>query len=147
MSERSPIPPSTPPADLLRALDFADELAAREAEHRRELEALLYRLIEVLDACERLLAGRGAPRGGWRRSLRLLGRQLEATLTQADVVPIDCRGRQADPEEHEIVASRPGAEAADDVILDVLTRGYRWRGRVLRRPQVIIASHAEEKTS
>ena len=136
--------PSSHAIDLLRAQGFAGELAERDDAYR----GLLLHLLTVMDAFDRLLdPGQATLRGDWRDSVRLIAGQLADVLAEAGVEPVDCDGAVADPRKHEVVDQRPAAGAEEAVILEVLTRGYQWRGRVLRRPQVITAQHSKEEKS
>lgn len=145
-------PFAEPSRKLLAAVDFAAELAELERAHRRRLEELLLSLLEVRDAFDRLLGevGDGAappPAGVPAANLRTLARQLDRCLAGQGVEAVPCQGEEADPEHHEIVGVRPTASAAPAVIVELVSRGYRWDGRPLRRPRVIVAGDPEETPS
>jgi molecular chaperone GrpE (heat shock protein) len=144
-------------AKLLAALDFGDELARRERQHRQALAALFGALLEVMDGFDRVLGGPGggaAPTGPAagpdeaavvpRRTVGLLARQLRRCLEAAGVAAWRCIGEQADPERHEIAGVRATATAAPDTILEIETQGYLWHGELLRRPRVIVAAASKE---
>jgi molecular chaperone GrpE (heat shock protein) len=136
------------PAELLRALDLATAIEERDAAHREEMERLLLALADVLDSFDRLLAE--APAAApetqpYLRSARLIARQLESAVREAGLVPIDGAGEAADPARHQVVEVRQGGGAGDEVV-EVVRRGYEFRGRVLRAAQVIVASSSDEVT-
>ncbi len=133
-------------ARLLAALDFGEEAAARERQHRRELAAILGSLLAVMDSFDRLLVSPvgGSPESRGElavpaRSVELVARQLARCLEGVGVVPLDCLGAVADPEVHEIAGVRHGSGAGRDAVVEVLERGYLWNGTLLRRPRVIVA--------
>jgi molecular chaperone GrpE (heat shock protein) len=143
-------------ARLLAALDFGEETAARERQHRQAMAAILGALLEVMDGFDRLLAGAGDGAAGDGRqaeevvplrTVRLLARQLSRCLQGAGVVACACLGEAVDPESHEVAEVRETGAAAPDTIVEIVTQGYRWNGELLRRPRVIVAAASEEKQS
>jgi len=133
-------------ATLLKALDFTAESAAQKEQHQQELRRLFHSLLEVLDSFDRLLADTGpsAAPAVPRSSVELVARQLERALGQAGVSPIACLDEVVDPRRHEIVEVKETNDAGDDLILEVLTRGYEWNGQPLRRPRVVVARNLKE---
>ena len=57
--------------------------------------------------------------------------------------PIDARGAAFDPELHEAVAQRSAQDQPQGSVLEVVVPGYRFRGRVLRHAQVVVAGDRE----
>jgi molecular chaperone GrpE len=62
--------------------------------------------------------------------------RIERSLRQFDVEPIECVGKQFDPDYMEVVeaVSETGRQGTD--VLEVVRRGYRWRGKLFRAAQV-----------
>ena len=138
-------PLSATPEKLLAAFDFAAVMAEQEQAHEAQMRTLLLALLDVLDSFDRFLApfeGQAAAAGDWPQTSRLIRKQLQAVLQQAGVEPLACLAQLADPQWHEIVAVRPVATGAADLIVEEVRRGYTWRGRLLRRPQVVVAAPA-----
>lgn len=138
-------------AKLLEAFDFAAEAAANAEEQQEQSVRLFRSLLEVMDSFDRLLAATNVPSGAdpaettaGPNTVRLIAKQLERALQQAGVTPIACLGEVVDPERHEITEVRETDASQDDVIIEVLNRGYEWEGRLLRRPQVIVARGPKE---
>jgi molecular chaperone GrpE (heat shock protein) len=124
--------PFSVPAKLLATLDLREEQAA-----------LLRSLLDVMDSFDRLLAGGGDAVPA--KTVRLLARQLARCLEGAGVEPLRCLGAAVDPESHEIAETRPTADGAEpDTIVEVVSEGYLWNGRMLRRPRVTVASGEKE---
>ncbi|MFI6088699.1 nucleotide exchange factor GrpE [Streptomyces sp. NPDC051218] len=140
MSTQDPSPAATATAARL-AYENSLAIAARDAAHRALTEQLLLVLADTLDSFDRLLAdGRAGDPESYRRSLELIARQLETAMAGQGVEPVGRVGERADPETHhvtEVRAAPPGA--ADDEVLEILQRGYRYRGHVLRAARVVVA--------
>ncbi|WP_051855623.1 nucleotide exchange factor GrpE [Streptomyces sp. NRRL B-1347] len=124
------------------AYEGARALAERDAAHRAHTERLLLACADALDACDRLLAaGPQRDPAAYRRSVRLIARQLESAATGAGLEPLGAVGERADPATHHVVAVRPAPPGAgDDEVLEVARRGYRYRGHVLRAARVVVAA-------
>ncbi|MFC8128840.1 nucleotide exchange factor GrpE [Streptomyces sp. NPDC057302] len=146
MSTQDPHPPS--PATTATAARLAHEnsmaLAARDAAHRALTEQLLLVLADTLDSFDRLLLpdrpqAAAADPESYRRSLELIARQLETAMTGQGVEPVGRIGELADPATHHVTEVRTAPGAADDEVLEVLQRGYRYRGHVLRAARVVVA--------
>lgn len=139
MSTQDPSPATT--ATVARiAHENSLALAARDAAHRALTEDLLLVLADALDSFDRLLAeGTAADPQAYRRSLELIARQLESSLSGQGVEPVGRVGERADPATHHVAGVRTAPGAADDEVLEILQRGYRYRGHVLRAARVVVA--------
>ena len=133
-------------AAALAAYEGSRALAARDAAHRAHTERLLLVCADTLDACGRLLAEGpdGADPAAYHRSLELVVRQLESAVTDEGLEVFGRAGERADPATHHVVEVRAvPSGAVDDEVLEVVRRGYRYRGQVLRAARVVVAA-AEE---
>lgn len=140
------------PDDVLARLEHSLLISQLEQEHYQRLRELLLGFLEVKDSLERIVA----PSGQWSdddaaqqvlRTVRLLDRQFQQTLTAAGVPPMDCIGQPVEPGVHEIVGVRRSDEAGDDIIVAEQRRGYRWEFGVLRQPRVIVAGQTSADQS
>ncbi|MFJ2773961.1 nucleotide exchange factor GrpE [Streptomyces sp. NPDC087300] len=131
------------------AYEHARDLAARDAAHQALTERLLLRCADVLDSFDRLLAD-GAASGStggspgdaaaYRKSLGLIAGQLEGALADEGLERIGRVGERAEPMTHHVAEARPApAGAGDDEVLEIVQRGYRYRGHVLRAARVVVA--------
>ncbi len=144
--------PHDPFADSSRwlgAIDFTDELAAREKAHQEQLAVHFEALLDVVDGFDRLLGAVGPP-GDLPanvpiKSVRILARQLIGCLEQQGVSLIPCLGEAADPEIHEITEVREAEDVEGDVIVEVTRQGYEWNGQLFRRPRVVVTGHPKEE--
>jgi molecular chaperone GrpE len=65
--------------------------------------------------------------------------RLWQILAKEGLEPIDAKGAIFDPELHEAVAQHPSEKEPPGTVLEVIVPGYRFRGRVLRHAQVVVA--------
>jgi molecular chaperone GrpE len=113
---------------------------AREAQQAeaRGRGSLASRLVPVLDNLERALehsdAGSAA---SLAEGVRLVYEELAGVLRSAGVETYSPAGEAFDPVWHEAVMTRPGEEGQ---VLEVLEKGYRLDGTVLRPARVIVGA-------
>ncbi|ATL31313.1 nucleotide exchange factor GrpE [Streptomyces formicae] len=123
------------------AYEHARDLTARDAAHRALTERLLLRCADVLDSFDRLLAdGAADDVATYRRSLGLIAGQLESALADEGLERFGRVGERAEPATHHVAGARPApVGAGDDEVLEIVQRGYRYRGHVLRAARVVVA--------
>jgi molecular chaperone GrpE len=151
--------PSSDAPDLREELDRArareDELLRAVAEltnvnRRRKQdmdsiavlaqESLVRNLLPVLDDVDRaLVASRGREGDAFHSGLLMIRDRLWQILEKEGLEPIDAHGAPFDPERHEAVAQHPSEDQPQGTVLEVIVPGYRFRGRVLRHAQVVVA--------
>lgn len=119
--------------------------AARERQEsvRYANEALLGKLIAVLDNFEIALASEasadGASGESFRAGVALIQSQLRNVLAEAGLEEVDAAGQPFDPNLHEAVAQRESSEVSDGHVLQQLRKGYKYRERLLRPASVVVA--------
>ncbi len=110
---------------------------ARQAEVRG-VGSLASRLVPVLDNLERAIehsdAGSAA---SLAEGVRLVYEELAGVLRGAGIEAYSPTGEAFDPDWHEAVMTRPGEEGQ---VLEVLEKGYRLDGTVLRPARVIVGA-------
>jgi molecular chaperone GrpE len=103
-------------------------------------ESLVRNLLPVLDDVDRAIAAsRGREGDAFHSGLLLIRDRLWQILEKEGLMPIDAQGAPFDPELHEAVAQHPGEDQPQGTVLEVIVPGYRFRGRVLRHAQVVVA--------
>lgn len=143
MSTQDPPPATTATAARL-AYENSLAIAARDAAHRALTEQLLLVLADTLDSFDRLLAeGTAVDPASYRGSLELIARQLEAAMTGQGVEPVGRVGERAEPATHHVAGVRAEPGTADDEVLEILQRGYRYRGHILRAARVVVAVNGD----
>ena len=110
---------------------------ARQAEVRGRGE-LASRLVPVLDNLERAIEHSGAgSAASLAEGVRLVYEELAGVLRDAGIETYSPTGEAFDPDWHEAVMTRPGEEGQ---VLEVLAKGYRLDGTVLRPARVVVGA-------
>lgn len=130
---------------LRKTAEFDNYRKRVERERREQAELanadLLRELLPLVDDLERAArAGAGDHVEAYRRGVELIGRRFADVLARRGVEPIDPLGADFDPREHEAVLHEPAPGARDGEVIEVLSRGYRLKDRLLRPAMVKVAS-------
>jgi molecular chaperone GrpE len=114
--------------------------AAREAAAagRRAKSGLIRELLPIVDNLERALATAEEGEQHLAEGVRLVHAELIAVLERNGVEQFDPVGDKFDPTEHEALSVRGGGEAG--LVVDVVEKGYRANGTVLRPARVVVSS-------
>ena len=123
----------------------AEEARARgKAELAAELVPILDNLEQALTAADidpgEALAGEVSHEGALEQGVVLTYRELHATLARAGVEAYDPAGERFDPTWHEALQTRPEEGADPGTVLEVLQKGYRLDGRVIRAARVVVSA-------
>jgi molecular chaperone GrpE len=113
--------------------------AAREAAvaGERAKSGLVRELLPIVDNLERALASAEEGEQHLAEGVRLVHSELIAVLERNGVQQFDPAGDRFDPAEHEALSVREGEEPG--VVLDVVEKGYRANGAVLRPARVVVS--------
>jgi molecular chaperone GrpE len=116
--------------------------AAKEAAAagQRAKSGLVRELLPVVDNLERALASANAGEQHLAEGVRLVHSELIAVLERNGVEQFDPRGERFDPSEHEALSMRSEDGAETGTVLDVVEKGYRANGTVLRPARVVVSS-------
>lgn len=122
---------------ILAAFDFAAGAAEQDARHQEQLTSIVDALLEVMDAFDRVFAAvcDAAVPG---KTGAAIARRIAALLDSLGVSSTTTVGSPVDLHMDTIVDVRDSAET-DGVVLEVVTRGYEWDGRLHRRARVVVA--------
>jgi molecular chaperone GrpE len=121
-----------------------------EGAKRRGKAELAAELVPVLDNLERALiaagidpaaalAGEVPVDGALEQGVVLTYRDLRKTMERAGVEVYEPTGEKFDPEWHEAISTRPAEGADSGVVLDVVEKGYRLDGQVIRAARVVVS--------
>ncbi len=120
--------------------------AEMQAAAVRGKAALAQGLIGVIDNLERALAAAGidsdaeqAPAEPLAQGILLTYRELGAVLQRAGVESYDPAGEKFDPAWHEALQTRPVEGTEAGTVVEVLQKGYRLDGQVLRAARVVVS--------
>ena len=116
--------------------------AAREAAAAgdRAKSGLVRELLPVVDNLERALASADEGEQHLAEGVRLVHSELIAVLERNGVRQFDPRGERFDPGEHEALSMREQDGAESGLVIDVVEKGYRANGTVLRPARVVVSS-------
>ena len=116
--------------------------AAKEAAlaGERAKSGLVRELLPVVDNLERALASAGESEQHLAEGVRLVHSELIAVLERNGVQQFDPSGERFDPGEHEALSMRPQDGAESGLVLDVVEKGYRANGTVLRPARVVVSA-------
>jgi molecular chaperone GrpE len=116
--------------------------AAKEATAagQRAKSGLVRELLPVVDNLERALASAGEEEQHLAEGVRLVHSELIAVLERNGVEQFDPRGERFDPGEHEALSMRSEDWAESGTVLDVVEKGYRANGAILRPARVVVSS-------
>lgn len=101
---------------------------------------LVRELLPVVDNLERALASAEEGEDHLAKGVRLVLEELRAVLSRQGVEAFDPSGDEFDPELHEALSTREEEGAEAGVVLDVVEKGYRLNGSVLRPARVVVAA-------
>lgn len=113
--------------------------AAREAAAagERARSGLVRELLPVVDNLERALASAEDGEQHLAEGVRLVHSELIAVLERNGIQQFDPAGEKFDPAEHEALSVRADGDAG--MVLDVVEKGYRSNGTVLRPARVVVS--------
>jgi molecular chaperone GrpE len=116
--------------------------AAKEAAAagERARSGLVRELLPVVDNLERALASAAEGEQHLAEGVRLVHSELIAVLERNGVQQFDPVGERFDPTEHEALSTRGQDGAEPGVVLDVVEKGYRTNGTVLRPARVVVST-------
>ena len=116
--------------------------AAREAAAtgERAKSGLVRELLPVVDNLERALASAQEGEQHLAEGVRLVHSALIAVLERNGVEQFDPRGDRFDPGEHEALSMREQDGAQAGLVIDVVEKGYRANGSILRPARVVVSA-------
>jgi len=80
------------------------------------------------------------------KGVELTVKQLNELLLRAGLEEIKAEGEQFDPYQHEVVAKEPDEALPANTVLEVLRKGYSFRGKVVRPAIVKLAVKGEPRS-
>jgi molecular chaperone GrpE len=98
-------------------------------------------LLPVLDDFERALGVDCADKE-YVAGLELIFQRLYAELQKLGLEPVEALDQKFDPNLHHAIEKVESAEAAEDIVVSVFQKGYRFRGKLLRPAIVKVGTKA-----
>ena len=115
----------------------AKEMAATSS---RAKAALARELLPVVDNLERALGSSTEEDAGLEQGVQLVHSDLVAALERTGVESFAPAGEAFDPTLHEALSTRPEPDVEAGVVVDVVEKGYRLDGTVLRPARVVVSA-------
>jgi len=131
----------------LRTAADLDNFRKRAARERQDAirfanEALLEKLLPILDNFEMALAAASAPNTtvqSMQAGVSMIQQQLKATMLEAGLEEVDAAGKPFDPNLHAAISQQETADAPEGQVVQQVRKGYKLRDRLLRPASVIVA--------
>jgi molecular chaperone GrpE len=130
----------------LRLYAEFDNYKRRNARERVELmqtagREVVVSLLDVLDDCER--AEKQLLESGQKDAVQegvlLVFNKLKSVLSSKGVKPMDCKGKEFNPDEHEAVSQVPVAdENLKGKIIEEIVKGYYLNDKIIRFAKVVV---------
>ncbi len=132
---------------LVRTVADMENFKKRAARERQDAikyanEALLERIIPVLDNFDAALAAANAPNTSvqsLQSGVNMIQQQLKSTMSEAGLEEIDATGKPFDPNLHEAISQQETDEVPEGQVVQQVRKGYKLRERLLRPASVIVA--------
>ncbi len=136
---------------LLRLQADFDNFRKRVARERGETyaranEDLMTEIIPVIDHLDMAVQAardHDCP-PGLVDGVSLVGDQFKGVLAKFGLEPIDAKGKEFDPNEHEAILHLPSEDVAENMVVEQTRLGYKLKGRILRAAQVVVSSGKAE---
>ncbi|MGB9839241.1 nucleotide exchange factor GrpE [Thermovenabulum sp.] len=121
----------------LRALADYDNFRKRMEKEIKEVnlyagEQLIKDILPILDNFERALKSAENDLNSTIEGIKLIYNQLKNLLSKYGVAEIEAEGKPFDPYYHEAVMQVQNPEYDDNIVLEVLQKGYTFHSRVIR---------------
>ncbi len=137
----------------LRAAADMDNYKKRTLKERSQLlkygnEDLLRAFLAVVDNMDRALSHCDDPGAGAAlvEGVRMIERMLQQLLDRFGVKPIEALDQEFDPNVHEAIARTPMPGKDENMVVEVLEKGYMYRDRLLRPAKVVVSTTVESGT-
>ena len=103
-------------------------------------KSVIEKILPVVDSFERGLSGKNEDEDPFTEGMFKIYRQLMTTLESMDVKPIEAVGQTFDPELHNAVMHVDDESVGDNVVVEELQKGYKYRDSVVRYSMVKVAN-------
>jgi len=105
---------------------------------------LMKKILPILDNLD--LAKKHMPEGaeGWYKGIEMSINQLQQTMLDAGLTPLETVGQPFDPEKHEAIAQGPGEK---DIIIEEFEKGYKLGDYIIRHAKVKVGNGSGEATA
>jgi len=150
-----PVPPSAvdaDPAQTIRELMFRvskleQDLAERDTAAQGDLAEVMVDLVSISDELNQIVQRWGiatnAQEAAMVRALVSLGRKIQQALAKQEVKQISVVGQPYNAQTSEITGTEVTTSVIPNTVLRESEPAYTWKGGLLRKAQVVVASRSE----
>ena len=129
---------------ILRLQADFENFRRRTAKEKEELTAVITQnilgdLLPLLDNFERAMAVEQTDGEAFRKGMEMIFTQLKEVLDKNGLEHIEAEGQPFDPNVHQAVMRVENPDVSDGTVTQVLQKGYRAKGRVIRPAMVQVA--------
>ena len=129
---------------ILRLQADFENFRRRTAKEKEELTAVITQnmlgdLLPLLDNFERAMAVEQTDGEAFRKGVEMIFTQLKEVLNKNGLEHIEAKGQPFDPNVHQAVMRVENPDVSDGTVTQVLQKGYRAKGRVIRPAMVQVA--------
>ncbi|RQD78682.1 MAG: nucleotide exchange factor GrpE [Candidatus Syntrophonatronum acetioxidans] len=110
----------------------------REQVADNALAEFMKSLLPVLDNFERALDSAGEDEG-FASGVRMIFKQLKETLEKEGLEAVEAEGQFFDPYVHEAVVQVESSEHEENIVVEELQKGYKFKGKLVRPSMVKVA--------
>lgn len=113
-----------------------------ERAHKYALEKFVDDLLPVVDSLEKglnVFEQGDAAIELIKEGTELTHKQMHSVLNKHGLEMIDPSGEKFDPENHEALTMLPSPEHDNNTVMDVIQKGYRLNGRLVRPARVVVS--------
>jgi len=130
---------------LQRSLAEFDNFRKRTAKEKSEMfdlgaMSVAGEFLPVIDNFERALAAAPDKEDNLYKGLVMISKQLEEALEKVGFKPIVCVGEKFDPNLHNAVAHEKIEGEEENIVVEELLKGYKYKDKVIRPSMVKVAN-------
>ncbi len=102
--------------------------------------SIIEKVLPVMDNFERGLAGVEEGADAFSDGMLMIYRQLQTTLAEAGVKPIEAVGQEFNPDFHNAVMHVEDEELGENIVVEEFQKGYMYNDTVVRHSMVKVAN-------
>jgi len=130
---------------LQRSLAEFDNFRKRTIKEKSEMFdvgaiSMAERILPVIDNFLRALDAAPDKDDNMYKGIVMIYKQLEDALASASISPIECVGLEFNPNLHNAVAHEKAPDVAENIVIEELQKGYKYKDKVIRPSMVKVAN-------
>lgn len=125
--------------DNKESQDTIKELKERTQKSDNEIKAMINTIISISDIYDNINAFvLNSDNENFKAQFKLVMEQLLEKLAQSSITVIGIEGGEVDMNLHQTIATEWKQDKPEGVILQVVRKGYMYKGKLLRKAEIII---------